>query len=164
MLIDVTPFLKQSIRRFFQWLRIWKQVKVILQFIISSEDPFNTKTVGELLQEFKYSSTSSLYEELRSAFTHDLTKLISKEDFSDFLKYARDDKNRQRDTLQSLFSGQIPSINFTEQQQQWGERVRNLCTKQQWTQLEYRITRLKELFDLIEGKFNYIIRTSDNLL
>ncbi|CAF3288423.1 unnamed protein product [Rotaria socialis] len=163
MSIDVTPFLKHSIRKFFQWLRLWKKVKVIVQFIISAEDSFNSKTVANLLQELKYSSTSSLYDELRRAFAHDLTKLIPKEDFVAFLKYASDDKDRQRDALQSLFSGNIPLLNSNEQQE-WSERARNLCTIQQWSQLRYRIARSEELFDLIEGKIDYIIRTSENLL
>ncbi|CAF4350118.1 unnamed protein product, partial [Rotaria sordida] len=92
-----------------------------------------------------------------------MTKLISKKDFQAFLKYSRDDKNRQRDTLQSLFSGNIPLIDFNEQQE-WSKRARNLCTIQQWAQLRYRIARLEELFYVIEGKIDYTIRTSNNLL
>ncbi|CAF3985937.1 unnamed protein product [Rotaria sp. Silwood2] len=163
MLINVTPVVKHSIRKFFERFGLWKKVKVIVQFIISAEDPFNSKTVADLLQEFKYSATSSLYDELRHAFAHDMTKLISKKDFQAFLKYSRDDKDRQRDTLQSLFSGNTPLIDFNEQQE-WSKRARNLCTIQQWAQLRYRIARLEELFDLIEGKIDYIIRTSDSLL
>ncbi|CAF0821104.1 unnamed protein product [Rotaria sordida] len=163
MLIDVTPVIKQSIRKFFERFGLWEKVKVIVQFIISAEDPLNSKTVADLLQEFKYSTTSSLYDELRHAFAHDMTKLISKKDFQAFLKYSRDDKNRQRDTLQSLFSGNIPLIDFNEQQE-WSKRARNLCTIQQWAQLRYRIARLEELFYLIEGKIDYTIRTSNNLL
>ncbi|CAF4868440.1 unnamed protein product [Rotaria sp. Silwood1] len=163
MLINVTPVVKQSIRKFFERFGLWKKVKVIVQFIISAEDPFNSKTVADLLQEFKYSATSSLYNELQHAFIHDMTKLISKKDFEAFLKYSRDDKDRQRDTLQSLFSGNTPLIDFNEQQE-WSKRARNLCTIQQWSQLRYRIARLEELFDLIEGKIDYTIRTTNNLL
>ena len=78
MLVDVMPFIKQSIKTFFERLRLWQKVKVIVQFIITAEDSSETKTIADLLQEFKYSATSSsLYEELRDAFAHDMTKLIS---------------------------------------------------------------------------------------
>ena len=163
MVIDVSPFLKHSVRTFFERLGLWTKVKVILQFIISAEDPFGTKTVADLLQEFKYSTTSSFYDEFRRAFAHDMTKFISKEDFQAFLKYAHNDKDRQRDTLQSLFTGNMRLLDINEQQE-WSERARNLCTIQQWAQLRYRIARLEELLDLIEGKIDYTIRTSDNLL
>jgi hypothetical protein len=163
MLIDVTPFVKHSIQLFFERLGLWRKVKVIVQFIISAEDSSNTKTVRDLLQEFKYSATSSsIYEEFRRAFAHDMTKLISKKDFDAFLNYAHNDKDRQRDTLQSLFTGNKPLIDFNEQQE-WSKRARNFCTIQQWAQLRYRIARLEELFDLIEGKIDYTMRTSENL-
>jgi hypothetical protein len=160
MLIDVTPFIKYSIQTFFERLGLWKKVKVIVQFIISAEDSSNTKTIADLLQEFKYSATSSLYEELRRAFTHDMTKLITKQDFDAFLKYAHNDRDRQRDTLQSLLTGNISFI----EQQEWSWRARNFCTIQQWAQIRYRIARLEELFDIIEAKIDYTIRISDTLL
>ena len=162
MVIDVTPFIKYSIRTFFERIGLWRKVKSFVQFIISTEDSLNAKTVGDLLQEFKYAATSSLYDELRHAFTRDLTKTISKEDFDNFLTYAHNDKDRQRDALQSLFSGNT-SIDFNEQQE-WSKQTRNLCTLQQWAQLRYRIARLEELFDLIEAKIDYTSRTSNNLL
>ncbi|CAF0775709.1 unnamed protein product [Adineta steineri] len=165
MLIDVTPFIKHSIQIFFERLRIWKKVKVIIQFIIRADDLSNTRTVRDLLQELKYSATSSssIYEELRRTFAHDMTKLISKSDFDTFLKYAHNDKDRQRHTLQSLFLGNKLFINFNEEQE-WNEHARHFCTIQQWAQLRYRIARLEELFDLIEGKIDYVIQISDNLL
>ncbi|UJR22497.1 hypothetical protein I4U23_025550 [Adineta vaga] len=164
MLINVTPFVKHSIQTFFERLRLWTKVKVLVHFIIRAEDSTNTKTIRDLLQEFKYSATSSsIYEELRQAFAHDMTKSISKKDFNAFLKYAHNDKDRQRDTLQSLFTGKKSLINFNEEQE-WNTRANNLCTIQQWAQLRYRLTRLEELFDSIEGKIIYSMKTSENLL
>ncbi|CAF4446181.1 unnamed protein product, partial [Adineta steineri] len=86
-----------------------------------------------------------------------------KSDLDTFLKYAHNDKDRQRHTLQSLFLGNKLFINFNEEQE-WNEHARHFCTIQQWAQLRYRIARLEELFDLIEGKIDYVIQISDNLL
>ncbi|CAF0838110.1 unnamed protein product [Adineta ricciae] len=164
MLVDVTPFMKHSIQRFFERLGVWTKVRVLVHSIIRAEDISNTKTIGDLLQEFKYSATSStLYEELHQAFVHDMTKTISKKDFDAFLKYAHRDKDRQRDTLQSLFTGKKSLINFNEEQD-WNTHASNLCTIQQWAQLRYRIARLEELFNSMDGKWKYSMRTSKNLL
>ncbi|CAF1047678.1 unnamed protein product [Adineta ricciae] len=163
MLVDVTPFMKHSIQRFFERLGVWTKVRVLVHSIIRAEDISNTKTIGDLLQEFKYSATSStLYEELHQAFVHDMTKTISKKDFDAFLKYAHRDKDRQRDTLQSLFTGKKSLINFNEEQD-WNTHASNLCTIQQWAQLRYRIARLEEFFNSMDGKWRYSMRTSKNL-
>ena len=50
------------------------------------------------------------------------------------------------------------------EQQDWSKHARSFCTIQQWAQLRYRVARLEELFDLIEVKIDYTIRTSDSLL
>ena len=164
MLVDVTPFMKHSIQRFFERLGVWTKVQVLVHSIIRAEDISNTKTIGDLLQEFKYSATSStLYEELHRAFVHDMTKTISKKDFDAFLKYAHRDKDRQRDTLQSLFTGKKSLIDFNEEQD-WNTHASNLCTIQQWAQLRYRITRLEELFNSMDGKWRYSMSTLKNLL
>ena len=164
MLIDVTPFIKHSIQIFFERLRLWAKVKVIVHFIIRAGDSSSMKTIRDLLQEFKYSATSSsIYEELRRAFAHEMTKSISKKDFDAFLKYAHSDKDRQRDTLQSLFTGNKSLINVNEEQE-WNKRASDLCTIQQWAQLRYRIARFEELMDLLEGKVDYTMRTSESLL
>ena len=92
-----------------------------------------------------------------------MNKSISKKDFDAFLKYARDDNDRQRETLQSLFAGRRFSTNI-DPDDAWSNEARNLCTIQQWAQLRYRVARLEEFSDLLEAKMNYAIRTSDDLL
>ena len=159
MLIDVMPLIKDSIRIFFQRLRLWRKVKFLVQLLISAEDPSTTKSVAELLQAVKYSDASSLYEELHRAFAHDLTRLLSNRDFDTFLKYAREDRARQRETLQSLFT----EHRSTEKLNERGKTV-DFCTIEQWAQLRYRLARLEELVQLLQAKMNSSIRTSERLL
>lgn len=163
MLIDVAPFIKHSIQRGFERLGMWTRVKVIVQFFIRADDSANMRSIRALLQEFKYSAaSSSVYDELRRAFAADVTRSISKKDFDAFLKYAQNDKERQRETLQSLFVGNKSLVNVKEEQA-WNQRATDLCTMQQWAQLRYRTARLEELLYVLEGKFLFSLRTSENL-
>ena len=163
MLIDVMPLIKDSLRDSLQRVGLWTKVKFLVQFIISAEDPSTTKTVAELLQAIKYSGASSLHEELHRAFAHDLTKLITNKDFEAFLQYAREDRARQRETLQSLFTDHRSTEKLTDRES-WRGKTKNFCTIQQWAQLRYRLARLEELVQLLEAKMKYTVRTSEILL
>ena len=148
MLINVIPSIKDAIRLFFERLHLWNKMKILLR----SESSSNQKTVSDLLQTLKYSSqTSSLYDELRQAFAHDLDRLIDEKDFQRYLKFAENAQERQRESLQNLF----PHITISH------ENTRQLCTIQQWSNFKYRLARLEEVSRLIEAKLIYIVEHMD---
>ena len=129
-------------------LHLWNKVKIFLR----TEASTNHRSVGDLLQALKYSSqTSSFFDELRQAFVHDLHRPIGDTDFRRFQRFAENDAERPRSTLQSLF----PHISIPD------ETTRRLCTIQQWAHLKYRLARLEEVARLIEAKVLYVVEHSD---
>lgn len=150
MLIDVRPSIKDTLRLFFERLRLWSKVKMFL----SRDDSSNRKTVSDLLQALKYSSrTASFSDELRRAFAQDADRSIDDTDFQHFFEFAQTIREEQRTSLQSFFN-QAPLPH---------DQIRQYCTIEQWAHLRYRLVRLEEASRLIEAKLIYALEHSEEL-